>query len=148
MDMSKLLNPRLVELMQADEEGRIVVLPNRVDEQRFCVERALNIRLFDWQVAYIWGNSSYMMPGRATGKTLAQMIRLCVSKGCPIIIPVNRVPNLDSLGFTEYCHEYRVFRSELERIYRSLEIYQVPGLRKIYFSDKEAQADGFNPWRY
>lgn len=145
MNMNKLLNPRLVELMKADEEGRIVVLPTKVDEQRFCIERALNIRLFDWQVAYIWGNSSYMMPGRATGKTLAQIIKLCVSKGCPIILPVTRVPNLDGFEFTGYYHEYRMFRQQVESIYRSLEIYQVPGLRKIYFSDKEARENGFNP---
>lgn len=148
MDLNKLLNPRLVELMEADEEGRIVVLPTKVDEQKFCVERALNIRLFDWQVAYIWGNSSYMMPGRATGKTLAQIIKMCVSKGCPIILPVNRVPNLDGLGFTEYCHQYSVFRQEVMAAYRTLELCQVPGLRKIYFSDEEARANGFNPWRY
>lgn len=148
MDMNKLLNPRILELMQADEEGRVIILPDSAEEQLFGVQNALGIRLYGWQIAYIWGKSHYLMPGRATGKTFAQIIKLCVSEGCPIILPINRQPNVDGLGTPESYENYRWFRSEVERIYRRLEAYEVPGLRKIYFSDKEAHADGFNLWRF
>lgn len=144
MDLMNLLKPEIVELLEAYEKGRLVIIPDRAEEQWFGVEKALDVKLFDWQVAYIWGNSRYLMPGRATGKTFAQIIKLCVSEGCPIILPINRMPNLDGLRIPEQFENYRWFRSEVERIYRRLEAYEVPGLRKIYFSDKEAQADGFN----
>ena len=149
MDMNKLLNPRLVELMEADEQGRVVILPTRAEEQRFVVERALDLRLTDWQAAYIWGNSHYLMPGRATGKTLAQIIKLCVSDGCPIVLAANRPVNMDGLeiNIPEAYERYRWFRSSVENIYRKLQMYDVPKLRKIYFSDAEAKEYGFFPWR-
>lgn len=139
MDMSKLLNPRVVELMEADAEGRVVVLPSRADEQRLGVERALEVKLFDWQVAYIWGESHYLMPGRGTGKTFAQIIKLCLSEGCPIILRGDVHTNVDGLGIFMSFENYRWFRSEVMRIYQKLSMYQVPGLRKIYFSKAEAQ---------
>lgn len=148
MDLTTLLKPEIVELLEAYEKGRLVLIPDQAEEQWFGVENALDIKLYDWQVAYIWGKSSYLMPGRGTGKTLAQIIKLCVSEGCPIILPINRMLNVDGLNIPERFENYRWFRSEVERIYRRLEAYDVPGLRKIYFSDKEAQAVGFNPWRY
>lgn len=148
MDLTTLLKPEIVELLEAYEKGRLVLIPERVDEQRFGVENALDIRLYDWQSAYIWGNSRYLMPGRSTGKTLAQIIKLCVSEGCPLVLPTNRKPNLDGIGIPESFSNYRWFRDSVLNVYKKLELYQVPGLRKIYFSDKEAQADGFNPWRF
>lgn len=150
MDLMTLLKPEIVELLEAYEKGRLVLIPDRAEEQWFGVERALDVKLYDWQVAYIWGKSSYLMPGRATGKTFAQIIKLCVSEGCPIIFAVNRPVNLDGLGIDipESYERYRWFRSSVENIYRKLQMYEVPGLRKIYFSDAEAKEYGFSPWRF
>lgn len=140
MKLDKLFNPRLVELLKADEEGRVVILPSKAEEQRQAVERALEVRLFDWQVAYIWGDSHYLMPGRGTGKTFAQIIKLCLSEGCPIILGDSQT-NVDGLGVFMPFENYRWFRSQVMRIYQKLVMYQVPGLRKIHFSRHEAQED-------
>lgn len=152
MDMNKLLNPRLVELMEADEQGRVIILPSKADEQRQAVERALEVKLFDWQVAYIWGDSHYLMPGRGTGKTFAQIIKLCLSEGCPITLRGDRPTITDGLGISMPFENYLWFRSEVMRIYQKLVMYQVPGLRKIYFSRPEAQDDASSMrsylWRF
>lgn len=148
MDLKTVLKPEIVQLLDAYERGRVAIIPDQADEQLCGVEKALGIELYGWQIAYIWGRSSYLMPGRGTGKTLAQIIKLCVSEGCPLVLPTNRKPNLDGIGIAESFENYRWFRDSVLNIYKKLELYEVPGLRKIYFSDKEAQADGFNPWRF
>lgn len=138
MDVRDFLNPRLVELAEADAEGRVIILPTKAQEQRALVERALEIRLLDWQVAYIWGNSQYLMPGRATGKTLAYVIRLCLSEGEPL--------HMYRQG--KHCHlcdehhgpEYlAIFRRYVRDAYRKLEMMGGLKLRTIYFSPAEAE---------
>lgn len=129
---------RLLELAQADAEGRVVILPTKTEEQRALVERALDIRLLDWQVAYIWGDSRYQMPGRATGKTAAFVIRLCLSQGEPL--------HMYRKGKDyQLCDEYHgpeyleIFRKYVRDTYKKLQLYGGLKLRTIYFSPAEAK---------
>jgi hypothetical protein len=138
MEISNIFNPRLLELAEADAEGRVIILPTKAQIQRALVERALDIRLLDWQVAYIWGDSNFLMPGRATGKTLAYVIRLCLSKGEPL--------HMYRQGKDCYlCDEYHgpeylaIFRQYVQDAYRKLKLYGGLELRTIYFSPAEAK---------
>lgn len=132
------LSPRSIELAEADAEGRVVILPTKAQEQRALVERALNITLLDWQVAYIWGNSQYLMPGRCTGKTLAFVIRLCLSEGEPLYMyRQGKDWNLcDTYQGPQY---FDTFRSYVRDAYRVLKHYEGLKLRTIYFSPAEAR---------
>lgn len=131
---------RLAYYEDAEEQGRIIILPDKVQEQRICVERALDIKLMDWQVAYIWGNSSYFIPGRATGKTLAYIIRLCLSEGEPLhMYPNGKHRNLcDTYQGQWY---YEIFRSYVRDAYEKLKLQGGVKLRKIYFSSTQANED-------
>ena len=129
---------RLLELAEADAQGRVIILPTKAQEQRALVERALQIKLFDWQVAYIWGDSSYKMPGRATGKTLASVIRLCLSKGEPL--HMYRGGQNERLCDVYHGPEYfHIFRSYVREAYLRLKLYGGLELRTIYFSPAEAE---------
>lgn len=134
-------NARLLELAEADAQGRVVILPTKAEEQRALVERALDIRLLDWQVAYIWGDSRYLMPGRGTGKTLANVIRVCLSKGEPLhMYPGGKHQWVcDGVQGPEYL---RIYRGYVREAYHKLKLYGGLELRTIYFSDKEAQLAG------
>lgn len=130
---------RMLELLEADSQGRVIILPTKAQEQRALVERALGIRLLDWQSAYIWGGSTYLMPGRATGKTLAYVIRLCLSEGEPL--------ELYRTGkHWDLCDEYHgpeyfnIFHGYVRDAYKKLKMYGGLKLRTIYFSSAEARA--------
>lgn len=134
------VNTRILELLDADAEGRVIILPTKAQEQRALVERALSIRLLDWQVAYIWGDSGYLMPGRGTGKTLAHVIRLCLSQGEPL--------HMYRQGkHYQLCDEYHgpeypgIFREYVRDTYMKLQLYGGLELRTIYFSPAEAEAE-------
>ena len=102
------------------------------------IEIALQIKLYDWQKAYILGVSDYMMQGRATGKTLAYMIKLCLSKGEPINMSSRR--NIEK--YVDGRHGGRYidwFRSYLGDIYYRLESQGGLKLRKIYFTKAELE---------
>lgn len=137
MELRDILNSRLLELAEADAEGRVIILPTQAQEQRALVERALEVRLLDWQVAYIWGDSGYLMPGRATGKTLAAVIRLCLSEGDPLhMYPHGKHYDLcDEYHGPQY---FRIFREYVRDAYRKLELYGGLKLRTIYFSLNDA----------
>jgi hypothetical protein len=138
MDLRNILNPRLLELAEADAEGRVVILPTKAQEQRALVERALEIRLLDWQVAYIWGGSLYRMPGRATGKTLAYVIRLCLSEGEPLhMYPHGKHWGLCDEDYGVAYH--RIFRDYVREAYRKFQLYGGLKLRPIYFSPADAK---------
>lgn len=129
---------RMIELAEADAQGRVIILPTKAQEQRFLVERALQIKLFDWQVAYIWGESRYLMPGRATGKTLANVIRVCLSQGEPL----HMYPSGEHQWVCDGVHgpEYlRIYRSYVREVYQKLQLYGGLKLRTIYFSSTEAE---------
>lgn len=138
VDISRIIHPRLLELADADAKGLVVILPTKAQEQRALVERALDIRLLEWQVAYIWGSSPYLMPGRGTGKTLAYVIRLCLSEGEPL--------HMYRQGKDyQLCDEYRgpqyldIFRKYARDTYRKLQMWGGLKLRTIYFSPAEAK---------
>ena len=139
-NVERFLDPRVLQLIEADKQGRVVILPTSVQVQREGVERALDIKLYDWQVAFIWGDSNYLMPGRATGKTLATMIRLCVERGVPLVFNRYgiRVKGGDYLRRWYHEHDYWWAR-EVERIYNLLKMYEVPGLREISFREEETR---------
>lgn len=138
MDIRNILSSRLLELAEADAQGRVVILPTKAQEQRYLVERALGIRLLDWQVAHIWGGSSYLMPGRGTGKTLACVIRVCLSEGEPLHMYVGGKHQwvCDGHHGPEYI---RIYREYVRDTYRKLELYGGLDLRTIYFSAVEAK---------
>lgn len=129
---------RLLELAQADADGRVVILPTKAEEQRALVERALEIRLLDWQVAYIWGDSRYQMPGRGTGKTLANVIRVCLSQGEPLHMYVGGKHQwvCDGVQSLEYL---KIYREYVRETYRKLQMWGGLELRTIYFSPAEAK---------
>lgn len=138
MDSRDIINLRILELLDADAQGRVIILPTKAQEQRALVERALNIRLFDWQVAYIWGGSKYLMPGRATGKTLANVIRVCLSQGEPLHMYVGGKHQwvCDGVHGPEYL---KIYREYVRDTYRKLQLYGGLELRTIYFSPDEAK---------
>lgn len=136
MSLDRMSVSRLLEIAEADAEGRVIILPTKAQEQRALVERALGIRLLDWQVAYIWGKSLYQMPGRATGKTLANVIRLCLSEGDPLhMYPGGQH---DFICDGNHGPEYsRTYRSYVRETYQKLQLYGGLKLRTIYFSPAE-----------
>ena len=138
MPLDKSSVSRLMEMAQADAEGRVIILPTKADEQRFLVERALKIKLLDWQVAYIWGDSGYLMPGRCTGKTLASVIRLCLSQGEPLhMYPGGKHDRVcDGYHGPEY---FKIYRGYVRDTYRRFQFYGGLKLRTIYFSPTDAE---------
>ena len=129
---------RLLELAQADAEGRVVILPSASQEQRLIVEHALSIKLLDWQVAFIWGDSHYRLPGRGTGKTLAYVIRFCLSEGTA----VHLYPGGEHGGMCDEDHRipyHSIFRDYVVDVYRKLQLQGGLKLRPIYFSELEAK---------
>lgn len=111
------------------------------------IEKALGIELRDWQKEYVLGRSNWVMPGRQTGKTLAYMLKLCVTPGCMMKMYPDEfhyacIP--DYPGQVPPMRYRQFFAKELEQIYRKLETVWIP-LRKIYFS-KEEYNDGCGLW--
>lgn len=135
-----ILISRLLELAEADAEDRVVILPTEAEEQKFLVERALGIRLDDWQVAYIWGGSLYVMPGRATGKTLASVIRLCLSEGNPLHMYCGG-EHQSLCDVPHGPHYHRIYRGYVRDVYHKLQLQGGLRLRTIYFSSDEAKEE-------
>jgi hypothetical protein len=133
---------RLDEILRAEKDGRLIILPCRNDEIIHAIEISLRIKLNDWQKAYIFGSSSYLMPGRMTGRTTAYMLRLILSsEETPIYLFRQRI-------LREVCDEdhgpiyYDWFKQQLKDIYWILSNPCLKlKLRKIYFSEKECRAD-------
>lgn len=124
-------------LFQAVDDGKIVELPSKSDETIRMVEIALQITLYDWQKTYIFGKSDYQAPGRATGKTLAHMIKLCLSDGEPI----NLFQQRDIEHYSDGWHGTRYldwYRRNLWDVYEKLK-RQPLRLRKIYFTRAGAE---------
>lgn len=116
------------------DQRRFVVLPDEAEEQRFLVETALQIKLLPWQVAYIWGGVHRFPAGRCTGKTLAHVIRLCLSEGEALYMyPLGK--------HCQLCDEYHgpwyadIYRKYVQDVYFKLEAQGGLKLRKIYFNN-------------
>lgn len=118
------------------EEKRRAALQARIMYERNCVETALQIKLFEWQVEYIWGNSPVLLPGRGSGKTLAYVIKLCLSEGRPLYMYPGGLDQClcDADQGPRY---YQLFRAYVRETYQKLKRYRGLKLRNIYFSQKE-----------
>lgn len=53
------------------------------------INKALGFELYDWQVAYIRGDSDYMPTGRAKGKTVAFILRQLLNFEVRVPAPKN-----------------------------------------------------------
>lgn len=124
------------DLAKVKIEGRLVILPSKSEEIIRIVELALRIKLYDWQKAYITGVSGYVMPGRVSGKTIAYMVRLCISEGEPIDLTKRK--EIERYQDGSHGSQYSDwFKHELWRIYMSLERVGGLKLKKIYFSERD-----------
>jgi len=120
-------------LLQAKAENRLVILPSKSDEIIRIVERALHIKLYDWQKAYITGVSDYVAPGRVSGKTTAYMVKLCLSKGEPI--DLTKRSEAERYADEYHGHAYPDwFKSELWNVHYELERIGGLRLRTIIFA--------------
>lgn len=134
------LQGELAAYRQAEADGALMRLPSRSDEVISIIERAMHFKLYDWQKAFITGVSDYVMPGRTSGKTMARIIRQCLSDGEPIhLYPGHR----DFVECTDEDHgsHYRDwYRHQVIDIYRELERYGGLKLRTIYFTEESARS--------
>lgn len=96
------------------------------------INEELHIELHDWQIAFIFNESDNVVSGRATGKTIAYMLRMLLSKGEPIHQYKVRICN----DYDQwYARELRSLYCTLSNPCLGLE------LRKIYFNRKEVSID-------
>lgn len=58
-----------------------------------CILRALKLKPVEWQKDYALGRSDFLPPGRATGKTVAVMLRALMQD--PSIVYVGRIIEAD-----------------------------------------------------
>lgn len=80
--MSKTVSvKRLEAILAAEKEGRLVIIPRNSDLILYQVEKALGFELYDWQKAYIIGESDWVMPGRGNGRTTAYILRTLLRAG-------------------------------------------------------------------
>lgn len=106
------------------------------------VERALGLTLYDWQKDFIFYGKRYgyeVSGYRNTGKTLAHILRLCLSDGEPIVATLTP-PVIIKNEFLGYLGEdgstirrSRLFIDELQRIYNTLLAAGNIDLREITF---------------
>lgn len=78
----------------------------------------------------------YRMPGRGTGKTLAYVIRLCLSEGAPL----HMYPGGTHWNVFDEDHGvayHKVFRDNVRDVYMKLKLNGGLKLRTIYFSRDE-----------
>ena len=101
--------------------------------ERLCVEEALGIHLYDWQVDYIWNGSSYVPFERGSGRTLAYIIKLCLSEGDPLHIYWwgRHRYMCDEHATPEY---FRFFQLLVVDVYMKLRIVPELNVRRIYFA--------------
>ncbi|MBQ3228715.1 MAG: hypothetical protein IJB43_09040 [Clostridia bacterium] len=124
----------------------LITLPFRMIKQsrRYILirklEKALGIRLRDWQIKYIFGECDDMPGGRGCGKTLAHCIHLCLSKGDPIIVKNKRIQiaYLDEQHGWQYCEHYT---SMLREVYYKLMFSRIK-LRDIVFIRSNTMVEG------
>lgn len=105
------------------------------------INTALKISLKKWQINYIFRDGNYhsqLSHGRCNGKTLANVIKLCLSEGEPMIF--RRNAECPCEHFCEYAKEdtttparRRYFVQETIRIYTKLEAETDLPLRQIIF---------------
>lgn len=113
---------------------------NRRDVEISAINKLLDITLYDWQVAYIFGESNYVTQGRGSGKTLAYVIKLLLSEGEPIHMYDKHIDEwIDAIPGPSYSIWFKYMVRE---VYYKL---SQPGsplkLRRVYFTSREATED-------
>nr|DAP39813.1 MAG TPA: Transcriptional regulator [Caudoviricetes sp.] len=106
------------------------------------VEKALGFTLFDWQKAYIFEDKKYgaeIRFARRAGKTLAHILRLCLSDGEPIKAKLKPTcsDNNELLSYlgedgADY-HRTNFFIRDLRQVYKTLKEAGGIELREIEF---------------
>ena len=134
----QLMLERQQEIYEAEVDGRLAVLPSKSEETIRIVETALQLKLYDWQKAYITGASDYIMPGRVSGKTTAYMVKLCLSEGPKIDIWAEADRYLDEYHGVHYT---RCFIADLREIYHELRRVGGLKLREISFVRRRSQEE-------
>lgn len=129
---------RMIEILEAEKDGRCILLPHRNDELFTAVEVGLGYKLHPWQKAYILGASDYKMPGRCCGRTTAHILRLILNDG-----PAIHLYRWEELRAScdEYHgnHYYNTFKGILYDIYYKLSNPALClKLREVYFNKQEA----------
>lgn len=125
-------------LVKAKAEGRLIELLDDEYKTIKLIEIALNLKLYDWQKTYILSKGEYPMVGRRTGRTMAYIIKLCISDGEPILMYECKHIALYSDGF--HGHRYDdFFRDELRNIYEQLKRHKGLKLRTIVFNKEDAE---------
>lgn len=104
------------------------------------INRALNIKLYKWQINYIFGNGEYhdeVRFGRCNGKTLANVLKFLFSSGPHVVFDRHRLM-FDKSDLYLFAREdagtmsrLRVFALEVLRIYKILEAAGVHMTRQI-----------------
>lgn len=128
---------RLSDIIKAEKEGRVLIMPSRNDEIIHSIEVGLGFKLHDWQKAYIFGLTEYKMPGRAGGRTTAHILKVLLSEGEPIRMYERRISELicDEYHGQQY---YEWYRRTMREIYQCLSNPQLDlKLRKVYFAKDE-----------
>lgn len=145
ISITHISNDRMNELYTADQEGRIIILPTKRDAQVLAINEALSINLYDWQIAYIFGSSDYIMPGRGTGKTLAHILRTLLSDGDAIKFYGDyKYEFIDMAGahpgyITWYKREFQEVEYRLRNYGAPLKLRKVYYLESAYKKDMEKQ---------
>ena len=137
---------RLKQIIEAEKEGRLVILPSESEEIVNAIEVALGLKLYDWQKAYMFGCGGYLAPGRQTGKTLAWILKILLSEGPPLHL-YNPAVLREVCDSTAHGSQYFIwFKNQLRKVYCTL-LYDYclrPKLRKIYFTEGEARNDEYS----
>lgn len=72
------------------------------------IEKALGFELYEWQRAYLLGESCTIPSGRVTGRTTAYVVRLLLTNEQPINIKFDAMKYKDhpSVGYTHFFRNY------------------------------------------
>lgn len=113
-----------------------------IDSTVELINRALKIKLSEWQINYIFENGIYHDEknyGRRNGKTLANVLKFLFSSGLPVTY-CQRLHTFQPPDFSEFMREdaktpirTRFFIDEILRVYKALDEAGVKVPRKINF---------------
>lgn len=115
-----------------------------IDSTVELINRALKIKLSEWQINYIFENGIYHDEknyGRRNGKTLANVLKFLFSSGLPVTY-CQELHTFQPPDFSEFMREdtktpirTRIFIDEILRVYKALDEAGVKVPRKINFDE-------------
>lgn len=126
------------------------------------VNRALKIKLTDWQIGYIFHGQPYsdeIYNARCNGKTLAHILRICLKTDAktpePLEVYIHSYENESDVVIFSLAGEDRktshrrdFFKRELYKTYMELKKYPKIKLRNIEFKERryiKVQIEHFRP---